>query len=133
MILDTNTYSALKLNDGQVLGYLRKAAVIGLPLPVLAELKYGFINGAHADTNSASLHDFLSQPFVRILTPTIRTCDRYAEIRLYVKKAGRALSNNDIWIAALILEADDIFITYDKDFAVFQEMLGNKLVILYKS
>lgn len=130
MIIDTNTYGALKNGDRNALKLLAEHDSLGVPLPVIAELKHGFVNGSRAAYNQMVLAEFLSKQVVRILYPTLATCDIYADLRLYAQKRGRALSNNDTWIAALAQEDGDTLVTYDKDFAVFQELFGQKLQIL---
>lgn len=130
MILDTNIYSALKQNNPVVVGLASKSNRLCLPLPVVAELQFGFMNGVRTVYNQTVLTDFLSQEYVELLSPSLETCEIYAELRLYAQQRGRSLSNNDIWIAALAREDDDVLVTYDKDFEVFQDLFGEKLEIL---
>jgi len=130
MIIDTNTYTALKQDNPAVLSLVKGAEYIRLPLPVVAELQYGFVNGARTTLNRTMLADFLAQEFVQVLLPVLSTCDLYAELRLYARRRGRSLSNNDIWIAALAREDGDVLVTYDRDFMVFQELFGDKLKVL---
>ena len=78
MIIDTNTYTALKQDDPTVLDLVEESEHISLPLPVVAELQYGFMNGARTTLNRTRLADFLAQEFVQVLLPTLSTCDTYA-------------------------------------------------------
>lgn len=130
MILDTNAYSALANGDLELARMVKSASDIKLPLPVIAELKYGFNKGSQKAKNLATLQKFLSQPQVSILIPSYETTDHYARLQLLCKNQGKALSHNDLWIAGLAFESGDKLVTYDKDFTVLQEVFGDKLVML---
>lgn len=129
MILDTNAYSALALAHPQMVSLAKDATDFKLPLPVIAELRFGFAKGSKPDYNEQMLQKFLAQPQVSVLIPSLQTTVRYAELHLWCQQHGRALSHNDIWIAALAQEADDILATFDQDFTVLNELLNDKLLI----
>lgn len=42
--------------------------------------------------------------------------DRYAEIDTFMKRSGKALSDNDLWIAACAAAAEATLLTTDRDF-----------------
>jgi len=42
--------------------------------------------------------------------------DRYAEIDAFLRQSGRAVSDNDVWIAACASAADATLLTTDRDF-----------------
>jgi len=42
--------------------------------------------------------------------------DRYAEIDTFLKRSGRTVSDNDVWIAACASAADATLLTTDRDF-----------------
>jgi predicted nucleic acid-binding protein len=130
MTLDTVTYSALLRGIPQADTAIRSAKEINMPLPVIAELRYGFARGSKQHQNEQTLQRFLAQPQILILVPTIKTTELYADLQLLCVNKGKALSQNDIWIAALSQEANDILVTFDQDFRVFSEVLGKKLLIL---
>ncbi len=130
MILDTNIYSVLQDNKPELMQVLAAATTLALPLPVVAELKAGFANGTRRAQNEQVLEKFLDQSGVEVLYCSLRTADYYGDLQALCWKRGRALSQNDIWIAALALETGDTLVTYDNDFTVFAELLADKLVIL---
>jgi predicted nucleic acid-binding protein len=130
MFLDTNAYSALAQGSQLVIDAVKESGELKLPLPVIAELRYGFVKGSKTEHNERMLQRFLAQPQVSIILPTIKTTEHYAELQLVCKQKGRALSQNDIWIAALARENEDRLITFDKDFMVLSEALGDYLIIL---
>lgn len=130
MILDTNAYTALQMGKKEVIGILAQSNEIFLPLPVVAELRFGFLGGTKSEDNEQRLQRFLSQPAVIILEPSVRTTEKYAQVAVLCRKKGRALSHNDLWIAALALESGKNLVTYDKDFDVLTDIFAERLILL---
>jgi len=130
VLLDTNAYTALALGRQQIVELLEGVLELKLPLPVIAELRYGFIKGSQAEHNEQVLQRFLAQPHTSIVTPTLETTTYYAELQLLCNQRGKALSHNDIWIAALAREGSDILVTFDKDFTVLNDVFADKLMVL---
>jgi predicted nucleic acid-binding protein len=130
MLLDTNVYSALVRGVQSAIDSISAAHELKLPLPVIAELRYGFLKGSQQNRNEHTLQRFLAQQNVAVVVPTLQTADMYAELQLYCVQKGKALSHNDIWIAALAQEANDTLVTFDRDFSVFSTLLGNRLILL---
>jgi len=130
MIIDTNIYSALDRAESTTLKMMANVPIAYLPIIVLGELQYGFMKGSREDENINRLKRFLSQDTVEILNINTETTRYYGELSLLCKQSGRALSNNDIWIAALAMENDLPLATFDKDFAVFKDILKSGLILL---
>lgn len=130
MIIDTNFYSRLVADPKSVLELLAGDKHVALPLPVVAELRSGFAGGSKQITNEANLTEFIESNTTTVLLPSEATTYIYAELQQYARYKGKALSNNDIWIAALAREDGDTLVTFDRDFDVFQGLFGNKLNIL---
>lgn len=130
MIIDTNVYSALDRADPVVLQMLAGAYMAYIPIIVLGELSYGFTKGSKKSENEMRLKRFISLDTVEIMFLTNETAKAYGELSYLCSKNGRALSNNDIWIAALAIEHKMPIVTFDKDFAVFNDILGDDLIIL---
>ena len=122
-LIDTNIYSALDRGEATVSRLLRDEPEIGVPLPVLAELRYGFALGDRAEANERTLRKFIAQPAVRVVLPGEVTTRHYAELHSFCRRSGRSLSQNDIWIAALVRETGGTLLTFDKDFAALQDLL----------
>ena len=83
---------------------------------VLGELYSGFRAGNRQAENAAQLAQFLSKPSVRVLNVTEETALRYAEVDLYLRKKGRPIPRNDVWIAAAALEHGLQLLTLDLHF-----------------
>lgn len=130
MIIDTNIYSALDRAESTTLKMMANVPVAYVPIIVLGELQYGFMKGSRGEENINRLKRFLSQDTVEVLNIKAETTRYYGELSLLCKKSGRALSNNDIWIAALAMENDLPLATFDKDFAVFKDILKSGLILL---
>jgi len=130
MIIDTNVYSALDRGDSTAIDALHGQSNISLTIISVGELRFGFTNGNRQSQNEFRLGKFLSQDKVGILFPTIKIAELYGQMAARCRQTGRVLSNNDLWIAALAYEADELFVTYDQDFAVLADILGDKLIIL---
>lgn len=130
MLLDTNAYSALARGAPTIVEVIKTASEMWLPLPAIAELRYGFAKGSQAERNEQNLQRFLAQPQIAIAVPTIKTTKYYAELQLLCQQKGRALSQNDIWIAALAREANATLVTFDKDFEILAPVFDDKLIIL---
>lgn len=130
MIIDTNVYSALDRGEATAVDAIRGQASLDVPLNVIAELHYGFLNGTRVAENKARLSRFLAQDGVRVLEPTLVTANIYAQLALHCRQVGRAVSNNDIWIAALAHENEAPLITFDVDFVVFSDLMPGKVQIL---
>jgi len=76
----------------------------------------GFRAGNRWAENTAQLAQFLSMPSVRVLNVTGETALRYAEVDVYLRKKGRPIPLNDVWIAAVALEHGLHLLTLDVHF-----------------
>lgn len=130
MFIDTNVYSALNRGNKNVIELLGGSSELSLPLPVLAELRYGFAKGDQPEQNERILQKFLAQPQVSMALPTAKTTEHYAALQLLCAQRGKALSQNDVWIAALAYEASQNLVTFDQDFKVLAEIFDDKLIVL---
>lgn len=130
MIIDTNIYSGLDAGKKSAIEVIRSETTISLPIMVAGELRYGFMNGQRQVENESRLTTFVAQDRVQLLIPSFETSEHYAMLATKCRLSGRALSHNDIWIAALAYESGERFATYDNDFSVFEDIFGDKLVLL---
>jgi tRNA(fMet)-specific endonuclease VapC len=116
LVLDTNGYSALFRNDPRVVEAIQQAREILLPLIVLAELRAGFQAGRLNQQNETQLQRFLNKPTARILSPDEQTTFHYARLFTQLRRQGTPLPQNDIWIAALVLQHDGVLCSFDTHF-----------------
>jgi predicted nucleic acid-binding protein len=116
ILLDTNAYSALMRGRADVADRVRKADEVLLSAIVVGELLFGFRAGSRYDTNRRQLDGFLESPFVRWLPVSLRTADRFGQIAAGLRRKGKPLPSNDIWIAAHAMESDADLMSFDSHF-----------------
>lgn len=116
LALDTNAYRLMMDGDAVATGLVRTAERILMPVPVIAELRFGFLNGTRGRENEAWLSRFLERARVDVLRCDEETTVRYAELKLQLKKQGTPIPINDVWIAALALQHHATLFTRDSDF-----------------
>lgn len=104
--LDTNAYAALHQGDPVLAEYVRIVDAVGIPVVVVAELRFGFFNGGRPGANEAVLARFLETPRVEVLDITMTTTRLFGEIATVLRRDGKAIQQNDIWIAALCKQYD---------------------------
>jgi tRNA(fMet)-specific endonuclease VapC len=63
-LLDTNAYVELLKGNAAVADLIRSAEQVAFSMVVVGELLFGFRNGNRYDRNSATLDDFLGQPWI---------------------------------------------------------------------
>ena len=116
VLLDTSAYSALNRGHQPILDVLRRSETVAVSAVVLGELYSGFRAGIRWAENTAQLAQFLSKPSVRVLNVTEETALRYAEVDVYLRRKGRPIPRNDVWIAAVALEHGLQLLTLDIHF-----------------
>jgi len=125
LVLDTNYYSALAKNDPGVTSLIRNSEEIALPHTVIGELLGGFHYGNQFDKNYNDLKRVLAKPTCRVLMPSIETANIYGRLYADLKKRGKMIPANDIWIAALTIEYEATRATYERDVSAIK---GIKLI-----
>jgi tRNA(fMet)-specific endonuclease VapC len=125
LALDTNAYKALSQGDRRLAGDIRRAEMIGLPIIVLGELWFGFINESKLRQNTEILERFLATPRVQILQLDEQTTRVFGEIATLLRQAGIEIQQNDIWIAALCKQHGFALATRDQG---FQHVLGLEVI-----
>jgi len=121
--LDTNRLTDLFQGDAELADRLGECDEVWLPLVVLAEIKAGFYGGTQQHRNEVLLQSFLAKPTVGVLLPERETAEHYARLFVQLKRAGTPIPDNDLWIAALVLEHDLQLITRDQHFERVPQLL----------
>ncbi len=99
MILDTNGLSAIADGNFALEPILLEAAEIAVPAIVLGEYRYGIRQSRDRARYEAWLAEAISS--YRVLVVDNETAEHYADIRDELKRRGRPIPANDLWIAAL--------------------------------
>jgi predicted nucleic acid-binding protein len=115
-LLDTNAYSAFKRGDDAIVAVLSHAPDILLCSIVLGELLAGFAAGTKEALNRRELTQFLDSTRVRLVECGAATADRYALVYAALRRQGRPVPTNDLWIAASCLEHGAALLSLDAHF-----------------
>ena len=100
MIFDTNAVSAFADADAGMLQRVREfSATISLPVVVLGEYRYGLKSSRQRAAREKWLDELEAN--CSVLDITSDTSRTYAEIRYELRRAGKPIPENDLWIAAL--------------------------------
>lgn len=121
--LDTNRLTDLFQGDAALAERLGECDEVWLPLMVLAEIQAGFYGGSQQHRNELLLRSFLIRPTVGVLLPGRETAEFYARLFVQLKRAGTPIPDNDLWIAALVLQHDLVLITRDRHFESIPQLL----------
>jgi predicted nucleic acid-binding protein len=116
ILIDTNAYSAFMLGDAAVVEVVAHAERICLSSIVLGELLGGFAAGTREAKNRGELARFLDSPRVEVVPVTARTADSYALVYSGLRRKGRPIPTNDLWIAASALEHGAALLSRDAHF-----------------
>lgn len=115
-VIDTNVYSGFLRGDARAVRALQDAHEIHLPLIVVAELLAGFAAGARTAKNREELAHFMASPRVLLLKPDERTPQHYADAYAALRRQGRPIPTNDLWIAALARQHRMPLFSFDEHF-----------------
>ena len=124
-LLDTNIVISLFAGDEVVLSWIKKVNEIYIPSIVLGELFYGAQKSANVETNISKIAELASQSY--ILPCDDETAKHYGEIKNNLRKKGKPIPENDIWIAAITEQHSLSLVTSDTH---FKEVKGISLTEL---
>ena len=117
-LLDTNAYSDLLRADAQVVKHVEQSTHLFMSSIVVGELLYGFRRGSRLRANRDLLEDFLSRPYVSLLSVGRDTAERFASIAADLAAVGQPIPQNDMWIAAHAFESGAELLTADRHFSL---------------
>jgi tRNA(fMet)-specific endonuclease VapC len=123
ILLDTNAYTAIKMNDPVLVEIVRHADRVCFNPIILGELLGGFANGSKEQRNRHELSEFLNSSRVIVFPIEENTAKYYASIYSNLRKKGQPVPTNDLWIAATALEHGLMLCSYNKHFAHIESLL----------
>lgn len=119
--IDTNMAAAVLNDDMETIAWLNGFAQLLLPVQVLGELMFGFMNSSRAASNLPRLRAFVTR--CTVLETTQTTAEHYAATRLTLKQQGKPIPENDLWIAATCLQHAVPLATRDTHFAAVSRLV----------
>jgi tRNA(fMet)-specific endonuclease VapC len=112
--LDTSTAIRFLNGDARITAKILSLPEIILPIVVVGELLFGAKNSAHPLQNLPYYLEFIS--VCRTVPLGRETATVYAQTRLALKRKGRPIPTNDVWIAAQCLEHGWVLVSDDTHF-----------------
>lgn len=116
ILIDTNTYAAFKRKDSFVMEFFRKVDFIGINVVVMGEILGGFKGGSREKQNIEELDQFLDSPRVDIIELDEETAAFYAGIYWKLRKKGKPIPSNDMWVAASTMRHGLHLFSFDRHF-----------------
>jgi tRNA(fMet)-specific endonuclease VapC len=119
MIVDTNALSAVADDDPAIIAILTRADQMAIPVIVLGEYRYGIAQSRHRAVYENWLAGLLRDCILFDINEA--TTQHYAEIilelrRLDLKRKGKPIPTNDLWIAALCRQHSLPLLSRDRHF-----------------
>lgn len=124
-LLDTNIVIQILNKKGLTLDIEGFSTNIFLSSTVIGELMYGAYNSTKVDENIKKIINFAGDFY--ILDIDVDTATEYGKIKSELKKKGKPIPENDIWIAATAMKNNLILVTQDVH---FKEIEGLKIETL---
>jgi len=113
-LVDTNVVIALFAGEPAIVESVQKQAAVFLCAPVLGELRYGAEASARVESNLARLDEFAKALIV--LPCDTKTAAAYGRVKFDLRKKGRPIPENDVWIAAVARQHGLTLLTRDGHF-----------------
>ena len=114
MILDTNALSAAAEHDPSALKVVARAEQIAVPVIVLGEYRLSIAQSRHRASYENWLQEWITS--VTVLDIDNETTRSYAVLGLELKKKGKPIPTNDLWIAALCHQHSLPLLSRDRHF-----------------
>jgi len=114
LILDTNAISAVADQNLLVTELLAQANEVALPVVAIGEYRYGISQSRYKARYWAWLDEFVRD--ARLLQVDELTTHYYAEIRVELRKSGKPIPTNDLWISALCRQYGLSLLSRDRHF-----------------
>lgn len=114
MILDTNALSAVADNEPAAVEVFISADSIALPVIVLGEFRFGINQSSRRSHYETWLGRLIAVSHV--LDIDEQTSQHYAELRIRLRRLGKPIPSNDLWIAALSQQHSLAILSRDRHF-----------------
>jgi tRNA(fMet)-specific endonuclease VapC len=119
-LVDTNVVIALFAGEPAIVESVQRQLAVFLCAPVLGELRYGAQASARVESNLARLDDFAKALIV--LPCDTQTAASYSVVKFDLRKKGRPIPENDVWIAAIARQHGLTLLTRDGHFREIEDI-----------
>ena len=116
ILIDTNIYTRALRGEQETTSVLQQVQEIGICSISIGELLSGFKAGTKEKKNREELAEFLDAPRVKIFGIDEDTAEFYAMILDELRKKGKPVPTNDIWIASVAFQYGFPLFTKDRHF-----------------
>ncbi|MDH5400271.1 MAG: type II toxin-antitoxin system VapC family toxin [Cyclobacteriaceae bacterium] len=113
-LLDTNIVIDLFKGQRDIADKINESGNVYLPIPTLGELYLGAENSGRRTHHFRQIDALLQ--IIEIINTSQRTAEMYGILKVKLKRLGKPIPENDIWIAALAKEHDYTIVSRDKHF-----------------
>lgn len=119
-VFDTSAFSALMRQDRHILSRmtaLQNDDILAICTVTRGEILYGLERmdeGRRRQMLTSQAHNYFA--YFICITIDEEVGDQYAKIKRETERKGMSLDENDLWIAATVLNTNGTLITQDSDF-----------------
>ena len=116
MILDTNALSAAADRESAALEVVARAPRLAVPVIVLGEYRLGIVQSRYRTNYESWLGEWINA--VEVLDVDEESSRHYASLGAELKRIGKPIPTNDLWIAALSRQHSLPILSRDRHFDV---------------
>jgi tRNA(fMet)-specific endonuclease VapC len=120
-LLDTSVVVEVFAGDAAVEAQLRSADELYLSAITLGELHYGAAYSARPEANAARIESFAET--CTSVGVDAETAVHFGQLKAALRRSGRLIPENDLWIAACALRHDMVLATRDAHFAAIPRLV----------
>jgi tRNA(fMet)-specific endonuclease VapC len=119
-LVDTNVVIGLFAGDPAVIEKIQTQSAVFLCVPVIGELSCGAQASARVENNLARLDEFARS--LVVLPCDSETAEAYATVKFGLRKKGRPIPENDVWIASIAQQHRLTLLTRDAHFRQIENL-----------
>jgi tRNA(fMet)-specific endonuclease VapC len=119
-LLDTNIIIAWLQGETAIADKIEKSEEVYIPIIVVGELYYGAAFSSHVQKNIKEIKKLTSNYNVLLIDE--EASFHYGNIKTALRKIGKPIPENDIWIAAIALRYELIVVTRDNHFKIIDSI-----------
>lgn len=119
-LLDTNVVVALQRGDDHVRAAVERSAEVYIPATALGELYYGALHSGNPARNVARVAELAAA--AAVLPCDAETALVYGGLKAELRRLGRPIPENDVWIAAVAVQHGLTLVSRDAHFAALERL-----------